>query len=345
MASVKSNLKNNAEDKSNDSTKKSLRWAEDVMDNESIPKKAKKQAKVNATEADTKKAKPRLCSFCGKNPACLRMKASWKGKEKKQSLCLLHYYSSSAVFADPEHIVILDPTLVTAQLKGDTSTHKKNKLNVQDLFAEAYCQLQSELAQESLSVSVAPDDGKGNKDTKKRRSSDPPINDPLSIIHDLGRSTKKRKAPPPPSFNNDNNKNQGGFLKAVPIPERLKKTQEQQAKWQAEQLDRMKRAAKAGHDTSQRREPTRRSVWNSVLDQKDDPKAAQVPKNTHHEIDLTVDDVTCSCGSTSVVDLGNITSRNADVRKGEVWGSGGRENDVVLKYQCNKCGKTWQETG
>lgn len=358
MASrLKSNLK---EGEGTIGTKKTLRWASDIVDK--APKKPTPAAPTadaavanSVNQVSNRKVKPRLCSFCGKNPACLRMKPSWKGKDQKQSLCLLHYYTTSAIHADSsDHIVILDPTLLKAQLNGENEINKKNKLNVQDLFAEAYCQLQSELAQESLNISVGP--AEGNKKKGGRRPSFPPTNDPLSILHDLGRSSKKRKIPPVTSTSSKDFKWQGGFLAPVPLPERLRKTQQQQAKWQAEQLACMNSVAKTGQaaDASKRRQHSRKTIWNSVMDGGSESKHGKqstkanhfrrkLPNRTYNEIDLTVDDVTCSCGSNDVVDVGNVTSR--DTKKGEVWGSGGRDDEVVLRYRCNKCGKTWQETG
>ena len=70
----------------------------------------------------------------------------------------------------------------------------------------------------------------------------------------------------------------------------------------------------------------------------------KVVNNTYQELDLRVEGVTCSCGSTDIIDVGNVTSRN-QCSKEEVWGGKDRVDDVILKYRCNKCGKSWQESG
>jgi len=262
----------------------------------------------------------------------------------------------------------MDSTLAQAQLKGlEEGSNKRHKLNVQELFSEAFLQLQQELQQESLAFTEGGSTTQNNAVMKKknqRRAA--PENDPLSILHDLSRSKKRRKAPPPPSSAQNTAANAarggGGFLRPVPVPERLRKMQQAQAQKQAELIARMNRAAKADkynhnkhEDTSKRRQPSRKSIWNSVMD---NPKTSDktndttsksikkrgVPNIIHHEIDLTVEGVTCTCESTNIDSAGNVTSRS-DIVKGEVWGGKDRADDVILRYRCNECGKSWQESG
>jgi len=52
--------------------------------------------------------------------------------------------------------------------------------------------------------------------------------------------------------------------------------------------------------------------------------------------------VVCTCGSKDVSSFGNITSRNQEARKGEIWGTD-RGEEVIHRYQCNQCGRTWNE--
>jgi hypothetical protein len=84
-----------------------------------------------------------------------------------------------------------------------------------------------------------------------------------------------------------------------------------------------------------RRKPTRASYWNLALDQKG-PAVSQdkTPENM-----MTA---TCSCGSNNVINEGNITGRNNDMAKAETWGNKDR-CEVVSRYRCEKCGKTWNE--
>ncbi len=49
---------------------------------------------------------------------------------------------------------------------------------------------------------------------------------------------------------------------------------------------------------------------------------------------------TCSCGSTDVHADGNFTGRN-DVQKAETWGFKDRSDEVVMRFLCGTCGKTW----
>ncbi|CAB9496562.1 expressed unknown protein [Seminavis robusta] len=298
--------------------KKKLQWADTVNDNGDKNSAKSFMKKSNVNTSTSKKKKRTLCAVCGIQPAALTVRMVVQTKEqqdrrKKKPLCLLHYYTTMAVHEGGEFVNVHD---------ADTVQQQVNNNGVQDLFAEAFVQLQQELAQESLNIAPTTT---ASKNPRKA----PPAQDPLAILHDLHRNTKKKRKQPPP---------QGGFLRHVPVPERLRKTQQEQAKLQATQLARMKRAAL---DTSKRREPTRKSIWNAVMD---DPSPSVKTKPIRMEDDTV--DATCSCGSTNVSSLGNVTSRNQDVRKGEVWGSGDRSNDdVILKYQCNQCGKMWQESG
>lgn len=328
---------------------KHLRWAEDVIDS------AAKTTTVNVKKEAPKKVF--TCSFCGQHQAAVLMKASWKGT--RQPLCMLHYYTTAAVHAEPQHVKVLDAALVEDQLKGQQEGANKNSssmqenLNVQDLFAEAFIQLKQDLAQASLTIAVEP--------APKKKNPRKLENDPLSMLHDLGKSKKRRLAPPPPPPAASTDHSQGGgFIRPLTIPERLRKTQQQQAKLQLEQMARMDRMARSAQQKSSytsKRKPTNKSIWNSVMDGKEsipvrdkNSKAGnkeakhKVLNNTYQELDLQVEGVTCSCGSTDISDAGNVTSRN-QCSKEEVWGGKDRIDEVILKYRCNKCGKNWQESG
>lgn len=379
----------------NEGTSKKLRWATDVVepatatggngnkaknnDNQSaaVSNSTTGNGATSASSTFSSKAKALLCSICRQHPAAVVMKKSWeraaknnsnedKSGPQRQPLCLLHYYTTAAVHADPDHVKILDADLVEAQMKGGGK--KTNTLNVQELFAEAFVQLQQELAQESLNITAAAN-GNNNHQAISNPRKAPREKDPLGILHDLGRSKKRRQVPVVNSNNNNNSVQkeamEGGFLRPVPIPERLKKTQQQQAKIQAEQLARMNRAAAGGGgvggnlkqppvDNSKRRQPSRKSVWDAVIrDSKDTPakkrsknnNTASILNNIYHEVDVSVTGVKCSCGSKNVSSAGNITSRNQDLTKGETWGMKDRSDDIILRYRCNQCGKLWQESG
>jgi hypothetical protein len=48
-----------------------------------------------------------------------------------------------------------------------------------------------------------------------------------------------------------------------------------------------------------------------------------------------------ACGSDRVQILASHTAR--DVRKNEIWGSGGGSSETLSRVQCLDCGKTWNE--
>jgi hypothetical protein len=115
------------------------------------------------------------------------------------------------------------------------------------------------------------------------------------------------------------------------------------------------------HQTTKRRKGSRKSIWNMAMElsttspdnktiRKNQPPplppspSASSSQTMHNNSSNDHGDVICSsCKSDDVHSFGNITSRNADVRKGEIWGSGDRGESVINRYQCNNCGKTWNE--
>ena len=136
----------------------------------------------------------------------------------------------------------------------------------------------------------------------------------------------------------------GGFLRGVPLPERLMKTQRDQARLQAAQIARMNAIASGGVSAEsglfKRRKASRKSIWNMAMD----PNQESAEQDTPGDISLQAAIVpACSCGSKDVQPFGNITSRNQDLKKGETWGAKDRGNDVVFRYRCNSCGKMWNE--
>ena len=181
---------------------KRLRWAEEVdgstaemkgtgPDSATPTTNTLSSRRKNDHVKDGTTKKVYKCSFCGHYQAAVLMKASWKGK--RQPLCMLHYYTTAAVHAEPQHIKVLDAALVETQLKGQpeepsnttaTATTQEN-LNVQDLFAEAFVQLKQDLTQASLTIAVEP----AKTQKKNPRKLD---NDPLGMLHDLGKNKKRR---------------------------------------------------------------------------------------------------------------------------------------------------------
>ena len=92
-----------------------------------------------------------------------------------------------------------------------------------------------------------------------------------------------------------------------------------------------------------RRGGSHKSIWNMAMDARRDPHLLMdlVEARTVNFINPGAREEypTCSCGSRDTQRLGSISSRNQDVRKGEIWGSKDRED--MIRYRCNQCGKSW----
>jgi hypothetical protein len=305
------------------------------------------------------------CSFCATIPAAICVMLPVLGSKTRRAkvpYCLRCYYTTSAVRQDPQkYVSVLDADEQTRQLP-----------QIQRLFSECFLELQREISEESARAF-------------QRQRKDPLAAMMLHHTSSNRSNKRKLKhadggPPPDPKLKKAGKATDGGFLRDVSLPERLLKMQEQQARLQREQISRMnlgtsgdgmgkpeealRRNARRGSgnmspsvgtaksrtNPNQRRKGSRKSIWNLAMDQGPDAKASvQVPSYK----DVTDGDGdgtglssggTCNCGSEDVLNLGNVTSRNQDVRKGEIWGTD-RGNDVITRFQCNKCGKTWNEEG
>jgi hypothetical protein len=91
-----------------------------------------------------------------------------------------------------------------------------------------------------------------------------------------------------------------------------------------------------------RREGSHKSIWNMAMDCRRDPNLLWQLIEARSENFInpsSKDTIACSCGSRDTQRMGNISNRNQDVRKGEIWGAKDRED--MVRYRCNKCGKSW----
>jgi len=160
---------------------------------------------------------------------------------------------------------------------------------------------------------------------------------------------------PDPRTKKEGKANDGGFLQEIDLPERLKRKQKEQEELQNQQLARMNQAASAARRASRitstitpttvrkRRKGSGKSIWNLAMDKGRDGKLSTVAESYRAGAkDSAEMNVSCTCGSKDVRNFGNITSRNQDVRKGEIWGTG-RGEEVINRFQCNVCGRTWNE--
>jgi hypothetical protein len=275
---------------------------------------------MSQKKAASLKTDDTLCSFCQRAPAviCVQRPLPHRIKKKySQSLCLLHYYSTSAV-RETKAVSIIDASLLQEQLP-----------QTQELFAEAFVQLQQTIQEE---VAKSFDDNTEN--------------DPLAVIQDWHRRRPKILPTKPKTVHNQiNMATEGGFLRHTPLPERLLLKRQQQAMKQQELEKRMQRAST---DLTLKRKPNRTIIWNQLSVSSQDTRTRSKKKNAPTEIaaDLTVEDnPTCSsCHSQNVQQIGNFTSRNGEMAKGETWGSKDRGDEVLGRYQCQTCGKVWNES-
>lgn len=284
-----------------------------------------------------------LCSFCQQRPAVLLVKIPSLRKKKplEQSLCLLHYYTTSAVRVNingdnkkSDDVRVLNQEQLDRQLP-----------EMQEIFADVFVELQQELSEEAA------------------RSFD--AKDPLGAVlgglnKNSGKRSLKHPPKPPPKLKNGD-ANAGGFIPKVALPDRLIRTQQEQARIQLALTKRMKRA-EAGDDQpnvsisvpgffdhpqkslTKRRTSSRKSIWNQVMETGLSTKQSTEPAS--NVIDLTrgqVEGISCSCGSRRVQCLSSNTNRNQDSHKGETWGNKDRADEVMTRYQCLTCGKTWSE--
>ena len=248
---------------------------------------------------------------------------------------------------DPAAVEILDAAEFDVQLKA-----------TQELFAEAFVQLQQEITEEAARAFTA-------QQSK---------NDPLAILHDLHKTTQKTRHKRAARGPKDGAADAGGFLRTVALPERLRRTQEpqhQQSHLNA-RVARNQRSTTAPANSSKRRRPTTANIWSQVRDDTTrgstsrQVAVAQRTKQTSRNVaDNRIimeqstrnnhpndednffsndHDVSCkSCASPHVRMVGSNASRNHDLTKGETWGSKDRAEEVFHRYECQKCGLTWNE--
>lgn len=281
--------------------------------------KARKHARIEETGDE-------ICSFCGQVSAAVavQMPVLFRKKRAPTCFCLTCYYTTSAVRQNCSKFVsVLSREQLNAQL-----------VPMQQLFSEAFIDLKRKLREES------------EKAFSMQKS------DPLALLHSGSGMAPRRmsRAPKPGETRKAGHAADGGFLKSVPLPERLLRTQLEQQQLQQAQISRLNQLAKrkdepeaSALDASSvynRRKPSKKSIWNLAMD----PCVASMGTEEGEEAARTMEEAPpCSCGSRHVRAFGNITSRNQDLKKGETWGMKDRGGEVVSRYQCNDCGKMWNE--
>lgn len=289
-----------------------------------------KPSRKRLRSTDEEIHEPVNCGFCGQVAAAVYVQMPILLRKKRAStpFCLTCYYTSAAVRQEPtKFVTVCNREQVQEQLTP-----------MQQLFSKAFVDLRKSLREEA------------DRAFSKQK------NDPLAMLHGGIAPRRMSRAPKPNAEKNKVGKaSDGGFLRTVPLPERLLRTQQDQATLQDSQIARMNELA-AGASTDhhtmptpanvsnvyKRRKSSRKSIWNLAMDSSTNATDAQEGEEAARIMEQAP---ACSCGSQNVRAFGNITSRNQDLRKGETWGMKDRGDDVVSRYQCNDCGKTWNEEG
>jgi len=307
-----------------------------------------------------------------------------------QHLCLLHYYTTGAHRSRSSH-PRLSTTTATAMTTPSIAAKKKSSSllvesqrmdrqlpKVQELFAEAFIELQREIGEESARI------------FQSAASSE----DPLALLLDPAATSSASRSAISRSFRRLNPKrsskynisdkkrhtkqatrrceedSEGGFLREAVLPERLRKLQNPDVnldgfanKYSRDSPDGNRKRPATGPNTTtkkpsnpyqKRRQKSPTNPWNQILDSCDgENNRKKGTKSKWEDIEkemicnITSDNgassKTCSCGSTDVEINGNVTSRNNDMMKGEVWGMKNRSEMAVERCHCRACGKTWNE--
>jgi len=255
------------------------------------------------------------CSFCGSAAAVVSITKSLA--KTKNPMCLMHYYTTRSCRIDPQKVSIINNEELTKQLP-----------QVQELFSEAFLELQNEIATECA---------RSFNEMAKLGS------DPLSILNDKRRKSNLVKAPRGDKRNiKQGREHDGGFM--TNIQQREFDLMEEQKKRNADNYRLKDTIAQIKNEVNpyKRRKVSAKSSWHLVLngDIQTSPYSSKSLKPLQGKIG---DDfqMKCSCGGDGII-VGSTTSRNQDVAKAEIWGTK-RDNDVSERYQCQKCGKIWNQ--
>lgn len=91
-------------------------------------------------------------------------------------------------------------------------------------------------------------------------------------------------------------------------------------------------------------EPEQQSITATVLD-KNGTVTTQYHSSSAELLDSSSHIICGTCGSHNVIVLGSTSNRNQDLTKGETWGMKDRENEIFTRFQCQSCGRIWNEEG
>jgi len=248
---------------------------------------------------------------------------------------------------------------------------------VQELFAEAFVELREEIGEESARAfqktkSNADDPlasllADGPSSFKSMPSQVRKFNIPRSSSNKRKSSEHNRRA----ANNNHHSETEGGFIRETVLPEKLRRFQNPNinlsdnisnaktvpTQYRSETTDTMNNPYRKRKKTS--------SIWHQILDSNstdnnnssDDKKKPKAKRNWDDMEKQMIQNITSSnnnstgiasktcisCKSTNIELVGNSTSRNSDMTKGEVWGMKDRGEVVVERCRCLSCGRIWNE--
>ena len=254
------------------------------------------------------------CSFCGMENAAVSVHRSLTTIE----LCLLHYYTTSAVLI--HNVTIYNKAAFREQLPY-----------VQSLFERSVTQLMPMLTSQQNSQTKRETKPKVQHDTKTAsadpkplekpptsmmlpKNPEPHTHDPLSLL--LKRTKKNNKNIHKPKINLAK---EGGFIRSA----------------DASQTERNLMQKHALMSSS-----GRKCIWNLAMDSR---ILSSSPSNKQKHTGLANDGTKCQCGSDKVECQGNITCRNNDIHKAETWGVKRDVDQIITRYRCLSCAKVWNQ--
>ena len=286
-------------------------------------------------------------------------------------LCLLHYYSTGAHRSNTHSLPGMMSTTGIATKKKNSSLlvdyqrMEKQLPNVQELFAEAFVELQKDIREESArafqSVATAEDPLAILLGSSSSSHDATITSKPLQNFH---RGSYNKQIPS--KRKSDKYELEGGFIREAVLPERLRKLQNPlkydgfasvhdsnnvSAAKSMTRNDAIATQQQPSRNPYQRKPPT--NIWNQIVDSIDGIPRKERAKMKWEDVEKEMTrDITsgnsasskkCTCGSCDVEISGKVTSRNTEMMRGEVWGMKNRSEIVVERCRCLECGKTWND--
>ena len=253
------------------------------------------------------------CSFCGMENAAVSVKRSLTTIE----LCLLHYYTTSAVLI--KNVTIYNKAAFREQLPYVQSLFERSVTQLMPMLNSQQknkTKRQTKINQQHHKIF----DGVSTKSQQNSHTS--PImstknpardtHDPLSLLLKRTKNNSINK----PKINLSK---EGGFIRSADASQTERNLMQKHAL-----------VSSSG----------RKSIWNLAMDK----SIISTPVSNEQKItDLANDGTKCDCGSDKVECQGNITCRNNDIHKAETWGVKRDVDQIITRYRCLSCAKVWNQ--